>query len=133
MSVIVYGDRYAVVDPPSETAVSRREQKQIDKARRALVGLLAEEGHLLPGGIIERMMRCGKANCRCNADPPQLHGPYHQWAYTKASRRYTRRLTDAQLERYGPDIERGRRLMQLLAELDEAELNRVEQAEGWGT
>ena len=113
--------------------MSRREGERIDTARRALFGLLAEEGHLLPGGVIERMMRCGKPNCRCNADPPQLHGPYHQWAYSKGGRRYTRRLTDAQLERYRPDIERGRRFMELLAEIDEAELSRVEQAEGWGT
>lgn len=112
--------------------MTRRDNERIDKARRALLELFSEDGRLLPGGVIERMMRCGKPNCRCNADPPQLHGPYHQWAYTKGSRRYTRRLTDAQLERYGPDIERGRRFMQLLAELDEAELNRVERAERWG-
>jgi hypothetical protein len=121
-----------VVDALPEAPVSRRGNQRIDKARRALFGLLSEEGRLLPGGVIERMMRCGKPNCRCSADPPQLHGPYHQWAYTKSGHRYTRRLTDAQLERYGPDIERGRRLMKLLAEMGEAELSRVERAEGWG-
>lgn len=113
--------------------MSRRDEKRIDKLRRALIGILREDGHLLPGGVIERMVRCGKPNCRCNLDPPQLHGPYHQWAYSKNGRRYTRRLTDAQLERYGPQIERGRRLMELLAEIDETELSRVEQAEGWAT
>lgn len=111
--------------------MSRRADERIDRARRSLVRLLAEEGHLLPGGVIERMMRCGKPNCRCNADTPQLHGPYHQWAYSKGGHRYTRRLTEEQLERYGPEIERGRRLIELLAELDDAELNRVERAEGW--
>lgn len=115
-----------------EGEMSRHDEERIDKARRALVGLLAEEGHLLPGGVIERMMRCGKPNCRCSADRPELHGPYHQWAYSKAGRRYTRRLTDAQLDRYGPEIERGRQFMELLAELDEAELSRVERTEGWG-
>ncbi len=111
--------------------MSHREDKRIDKGRRSLLGLLAEDGHLLPGGVIERMMRCGKPNCHCYADPPQLHGPYHQWAYTKGGRRYTRRLTHAQLERYGPDIERGGRFMQLLVELDEAVLSQIERAEGW--
>jgi hypothetical protein len=122
-----------VVDARPQVAMSRRPDERIDKARRALLGLLADEGHLLPGGVIERMMRCGKPNCRCNADPTQLHGPYHQWAYSKDGRRYTRRLSEAQLQRYLPDIERGRRFMELLAEMDEAELSRVEQAEGWGT
>ena len=121
-----------MVDAPSEVTVSRRDEERIATMRRELAGLLAEEGHLLPGGVIDRMMRCGKPNCRCEADPPELHGPYHQWAYTRAGRRYTRRLTDAQLERYEPDIERGRRFMELLVELDNAELSRVERAEGWG-
>lgn len=112
--------------------MSRRDEERIDNVRQAISELLAEEGHLLPGGVIERMMRCGKPNCRCTADPPQLHGPYRQWAYSKARRRYTRRLSDVQFERYGPEIERGRRLMELLVELDDAELSRVERTEGWG-
>ena len=112
--------------------MSRRDEERIVRARQALLTLLGEGGHLLPGGVVDRMMRCGKPNCRCNADPSQLHGPYHQWGYTKAGRRYTRRLSDAQLERYGPEIDRGRRLMELLAELDDAELSRVERAERWG-
>ena len=34
-------------------------------------------GFILPGTLTERMTRCGYTNC-CRADPPQLHGPYHQ-------------------------------------------------------
>jgi hypothetical protein len=112
--------------------MSRRDEVRIAEARRRLVSLLSEDGHLLPGGVIDRMMRCGKANCRCGADPGELHGPYHQWGYSRGGRRYTRRLSEVQLERYGPEIERGRKLMELLAELDDAELNRAERAEGWG-
>lgn len=105
----------------------------IAAARRAIVELLEEQRHALPGGLVERMMRCGKPNCRCATDPTQLHGPYHQWGYSKGGQRYTRRLTDEQLERYRPQIERGRLLNQLLVALDEAEVTRVERAEGWGT
>ena len=112
--------------------MSRREETRIAEARRALVALLSGNGHLLPGGVIERMMGCGKASCRCDAGPGALHGPYHQWGYSRGGRRYTRRLSDAQLERYGLEIERGRKFMELLAELDDAELSRVERAEGWG-
>ena len=105
---------------------------RITKARDALVRLLSEDGHILPGGVVDRMMRCGKVNCRCAVDPTQLHGPYHQWGYSRGGRRYTRRLSDAQLERYGPEIARGRQLVNLLAELDDAEISRVERAEDWG-
>lgn len=112
--------------------MSRQDENRIARARQKLVALLSEEGHLLPGGVVDRMMRCGKPNCRCGADPPELHGPYHQWGYSKGGRRYTRRLSDAQLERYGPEIERGRRLMELLTEFDDAEISRVERMERWG-
>lgn len=112
--------------------MSRRDEARIARARGELIVLLSQGGHLLPGGVVDRMMRCGKPNCHCSSDPFGLHGPYHQWAYSKGGRRYTRRFSGAQLERYGPEIERGRRLMELLIELDEAEISRVEAAEGWG-
>jgi hypothetical protein len=112
--------------------VNSREEARVTMARRALVALLEGGHHLLPGGVVERMTRCGKPNCRCNADPPQLHGPYHQWGYSRGRRRYTRWLTDEQLERYREEIERGRTFMELLVELDDAEVARVERAEGWG-
>src|SRR5712692_5535734 len=37
---------------------------------------LAQGGFALPGTLTERRTRCGRANCRCHADPPVLHGPY---------------------------------------------------------
>lgn len=109
-----------------------RDEDRVAAARRSLLELLSEDGHLLPGGVIDRMMRCGKPNCRCTGDEGALHGPYHQWGYSRRHSRHTRRLSDAQLERYGPEIERGRRLSELLAALEDAELTRVERAEGWG-
>lgn len=121
-----------MVDAPAGDVVSERDENRVVAARRRLVELLSEDGHLLPGGVIERTMRCGKPNCRCTGDAGELHGPYHQWGYSRGGRRHTRRLSDPQLERYGAEIERGRRLSELLAELEDAELGRVEHAEGWG-
>ena len=113
--------------------MSARDEQRAAQARQRLAALMAEPGGALPGGIVERMMKCGKQNCRCKADPPQLHGPYLQWGYSKGRRRITRWLTADQAERYRPEIERGRRFIDLLEELDEAEIRRVERAEGWGT
>lgn len=97
-----------------------------------MVDQLAENGGVLPGGLVERMTRCGKQNCRCNEEPPQLHGPYVQWGYSQGRKRITRRLSSQQAERYRSAIERGRRFIELLEELEQAELRQVERAEGWG-
>ncbi len=104
-----------------------------EHARRRLVDLIQEPGNVLPGGLVERMMKYRKQDCRRKADTPQLHGHYVQWGYSKGRTRFTGRPTPEQQERYGPEIERGQRLMDLLVELDEAEIRRVERAEGRGT
>lgn len=102
------------------------------QARRQLLAFLQEHDHVLPGSIVERTMRCGKATCRCHGDPPVLHGPYVQWSYTRANKRFTRWLTAEQEERYRPRVEAGRRLRELMAGLEDLEISATEQAEGWG-
>ncbi len=64
----------------------------------------------LPGTLADRMTRCGYPGCRCHADPPQLHGPYHQWTRKKNGRTATRILSDDQLADYGPWFDNHRRL-----------------------
>lgn len=120
-----------MADPHRTPQVSKRDDQRAATARQRLVDLLVAP--TLPGGLVERMMKCGKQNCRCKADPPQLHGPYLQWGYSKGRKRFTRWLTAEQVERYRPEIERGRLFTELLEALDEAEIRRVERAEGWGT
>ena len=113
--------------------MSARDDQRVTAARQRLIDLLADDDAILPGGLIERMTRCGKPNCHCIGDPPQLHGPYVQWGYSQGRERITRRLSAEQTERYRPAIERGRRFTELLVELDELEVKRVERAERWGT
>ncbi len=38
---------------------------------------LLELDFICQGTLTTRHERCGHRNCRCRADPPQLHGPYH--------------------------------------------------------
>lgn len=113
--------------------MSTREPRREALARSRLAELLTEEGGILPGSLIERTLRCGKQNCRCKADPPELHGPYVQWGYSRGRKRITRWLSAEQIERYRPEIDRARRFRELSRELDDAEIQRVERAEGWGT
>lgn len=45
---------------------------------------IAELGTDLSPGILTRQYNvCGRADCRCKADPPRRHGPYYQLSYTR--------------------------------------------------
>ncbi|MDA8058367.1 MAG: hypothetical protein M0Z40_12555 [Actinomycetota bacterium] len=112
--------------------MSANDAQRAARLRRRLAKLLADTDGMLPGSLIERSLRCGKQHCRCKADPPELHGPYLQWGYTAGRKRITRWLSTDQAERYRPEIERARRFRELVAELEDAEIRRVERAEGWG-
>jgi uncharacterized protein YjiS (DUF1127 family) len=97
----------------------------------AEIAALAAAGLALPGTLADRMTRCGHASCRCHADPPQLHGPYHQWTRKKNGRTATRILSDEQLADYGPWFDNHKRLRELVAELEEISLAITENDPRW--
>jgi hypothetical protein len=106
------------------------------KARAAAIAAeiaarLAGAGFALPGTLADRMTRCGYPGCRCHADPPQLHGPYHQWTRKKNGRTATRILSDEQLADYGPWFDNHRRLRELITELEEISLAITEADPRW--
>src|SRR5260370_14159625 len=84
----------------------------------AIAAELASLGFALPGTLIERHVRCGKPRCRCQADPPVLHGPYWQWTRKVAGKTITRLVPDEQLEDYRQWLDNDRRLRALVAELE---------------
>jgi hypothetical protein len=86
--------------------------------QQAIAARLAEAGFALPGSLLEHLHVCGKPNCRCMADPPRPHGPYHQWTRKVDGKTVTRRLTPEQLELYGPWFKEAQRLRALLSELE---------------
>jgi hypothetical protein len=112
--------------------VTKRDEERRARVLEQLRDLLATTSRVLPGSLVERTMICGKASCRCHDDPPHLHGPYVQWSYTVANKRFTRWLTPKQQERYRGRIEAGKQLRELVKELERAEVLSVERAEGWG-
>ena len=101
------------------------------RTQAAIARRLADAGFALPGTLIERTMACGKANCRCKADPPRLHGPYHQWTRKIDAKTVTVNLTDDQLARYGPWFANAQTLRAALNELEQLSLRIAKQAEGW--
>lgn len=108
----------------------RGEPEEIAERRR-IVAALGEAGFCLPGSVTDERTRCGKENCRCKADPPFLHGPYHHWTRKIDGRTVGRYLTDEQLERYAGWFENARRTRQLLTEFETLSLRIAERTEGW--
>jgi hypothetical protein len=109
---------------------AKRDDDRLERIRSELAALVVEGS--LPGSLVVRSLRCGRRNCACHGDPPQLHGPYVQWSYSYRGTRVTRWLSVEQADRLREQVERGRRIKELTAELDAAEIRRVERAEGWG-
>lgn len=108
--------------------VERPDQRaELTRITRAL----SEVGFVLPGTLTERLARCGRANCRCHADPPALHGPYHQWTRKVANKTVTRLLSDDQLADYADWFENERRLRALVGELESLSLSIVDADPRW--
>lgn len=102
------------------SAQHRREQRRIAAA-------FAEIDFALPGSVETRRTRCGKTNCRCHADPPQLHGPYNVWTRKVKAKTVTKVLTEDQLGDYQPWFDNAKKLRALLTELQELTLRIVEE------
>jgi len=118
------GDPRCHTENVSPTPAQRAQAARIAAA-------IAEIGFALPGTLTERPMRCGHPSCRCHADPPALHGPYHQWTRKVAGKTVTRFLSDDQLADYSGWFDNQRRLRALLAELEELSLAIVEADPRW--
>jgi hypothetical protein len=101
------------------------------QARTEIAAALSEIGFALPGSIVIRRTRCGKARCACKASPPALHGPYIQWTRTVGGKTVTRNLTPAQYQAYRPWIDNARQLRELIADLEALSLAEMAKAEGW--
>jgi hypothetical protein len=98
------------------------QQARAEAIAAEIAARLAGLPFALPGTLADRLTRCGYPGCRCRADPPQPHGPYHQWTRKKNGRTATRILSDDQLADYAPCFGTHTRLRELIAELEELSL-----------
>ena len=102
---------------PETVRVAASHQAEAEKIAAELAAIAAT-GMVLPGSISERRTRCGRRNCGCHADPPRLHGPYHQWTRKIAAKTIGRWLSPDQHRDYQAWIDNDRRLHELLARLE---------------
>jgi hypothetical protein len=84
-----------------------------------LAAELADIGWISPGSLVARTTSCGKPGCRCQADPPQRHGPYHQWSRAVAGKTISRRLDARQADLYREWIANRRRIEQILTQMEQ--------------
>src|SRR5262245_11938066 len=110
---------------------SRAQRARARRIAAEITARLADVTFALPGTLADRMTRCGHPGCRCHANPPQPHGPYHQWTRKKNGKTATRILTDDQLADYQPWFDNHRRLRQLIAELEALSLAIAEADPRW--
>ena len=117
--------------------VTTRRGLRMDRAARAkharISRALSELDLALPGSVEVRQTRCGKRNCRCKADPPQLHGPYIVWTRKAEGKTITRVLSPDQLQDYRPLLDNARRLRELVTELQDLTLQVVAIDDRWRT
>jgi hypothetical protein len=96
------------------------DQTAREEARRIARELssIARTGKVLPGSIQERLTRCGRTGCACQADPPHPHGPYWQWTRKLNKKTISRWLSARHAADYQHWIDNDRRIRELLARLE---------------
>lgn len=53
----------------------RKSISALEKERKLILEKVLYPGRMISGGFVERWLKCGKANCRCQQG--ELHGPYY--------------------------------------------------------
>jgi hypothetical protein len=111
----------------------------VELTKRQMTGLerimdeLSSLGPCLPGSVVVRTGRCGKAACSCRDDPPRLHGPFRSWTRKLAGKTVTRLLSEDQLEDYQVLFDNHRRLKELVHELEGLSLAIIDADHRWNT
>ncbi len=114
---------------PKEEMVAEPGARQ-RRAQERIASSLGEIGFALPGSLVWRSTKCGKAGCHCQDNPPVLHGPYLTWTRSVDGRTVTRKITEDQQAHYQEWFDNARKLHQLVRELETLSIRAFEQAEG---
>jgi len=105
--------------PEGERKVPDDELARLERRYRELKKRLQSLGFAVAGTITERYTVCGKASCRCHADPPQRHGPYYQYSRKVAGKTVSRLITAEQADQYRQWIANRRTLDEITAAIAE--------------
>ena len=85
-------------------------QRRIERVKKEL----GEIGELRPGSLSRQYNVCGTPGCRCKADPPRKHGPYHQLSWVRNGRSTTRFIRESDVARIRRELKNYQRLRTLV-------------------
>jgi hypothetical protein len=85
-------------------------EARIETLKQAIIRL----GDLRPGKLSQQYNVCGKADCRCKADPPQKHGPYYQLSFTRSGKSSTQFVRKEDLAVVRQQVRNYQRLQELI-------------------
>ena len=103
-------------------------RKSDEQRYEALKREVTDVGPIRRGSLVRRFMPCGKAGCRCQADPPQLHGPYYQWTRKVDGKTVTVRVKPDEAKFLRQWIANGRRLDKLIGRMERVCLRLTERS-----
>lgn len=105
-------------------------ETELTERVRAIKDQLVVLGDLRPGTLSEQYNVCGTPGCRCKADPPHKHGPYHQLSYSRHGRSRTESVHAEHLEAVRAQLATYQQLQDLVAAWVDAgiELDRLRRA-----
>lgn len=104
---------------------------RLQQRRTAILDEIANLGPAMPGSLVFRHNRCGRPDCRCHADPPQLHGPYPAWTRKVDGKTITRSISREQAERFQPWFDNARRLRELVDQLRQLAIEQAQTDSDW--
>lgn len=103
-----------MLDPKALTALRRQ--------HRSLLKKIGQIGPVLKGSVSASYTRCGQANCACQDNPPQLHGPYWQWSTSVNGKTVSRRLSNEERQIYQEWVNNRKRLEAAIRDMHELAL-----------
>lgn len=105
---------------PSKTSPPRGAAEAQTQRFRELKQQLAQVEFFAKGTVLARMVKCGKPQCACNADPSKRHGPYYEWTYKADGKTVNVHLTVASAPLYQAAAKQYKKLKRLLEQMEKA-------------
>jgi hypothetical protein len=102
--------------PPTNTDTAER-LADYEQQYHELAAQLTSIGMIHSGSVTRRYTRCATPGCKCNADPPQPHGPYYQWTAKVNGKTVTRRISEREAKLYQEWIANDRQLRDLIDQM----------------
>ena len=107
-----------------------RTRRQIETRIERIKREIGKLDRIHPGSLSQQYNVCGNAQCKCKADPPQRHGPYHQVSFSWRGKSSSRFVRKEELNRVKRELKNYQKLRELTDEWIELsmELTKLEKS-----